>query len=166
MDWTDRIGRRIRLRDLHILLAVAERGGMAKASAHLAISHPVVSKTITDLERTLGVRLFDRSSHGVELTDYGRALLECGISVFDEMRQGLKRIELLADPTSGELRVGCPEITMAGLMPAIVERFSRQYPGIRLNVVLANIAMLQFQELRERKVDLLIGRMPQPFLED
>src|SRR5215813_9909571 len=166
MDWADRIGRRIRLRDLHILLAVAERGSMAKAAAHLAISHPVVSKTISDLERTLGVRLFDRNSQGVELTSYGRALLECGISVFDEMRQGLKRIELLADPTSGELRIGCPEITMAGLMPAIVERFSRQYPRIRLHVVLANIAMLQFEDLRARNVDLLIGRMPQPFLED
>lgn len=166
MDWADRIGRRIRLRDLHILLAVAERGSMAKASAHLAISHPVVSKTISDLERTLGVRLFDRSSQGVELTNYGRALLECGVTVFDEMRQGLKRIEFLADPASGELRIGCPEITMAGLMPAIVERFSRRYPGIRLHVVLANIAMLQFQELRERNVDLLIGRMPQPFVED
>ena len=54
MDWAERIGRRIRLRDLHILLAVAERGSMAKASAHLAISHPVVSKTISDLERILG----------------------------------------------------------------------------------------------------------------
>jgi DNA-binding transcriptional LysR family regulator len=166
MDWADRIGRRIRLRDLHILLVVAERGSMAKAAAHLAISHPVVSKTISDLERSLGVRLFDRNSQGVELTNYGRALLECGVTVFDEMRQGLKRIEFLADPASGELRIGCPEITMAGLMPAIVERFSRQYPGIRLHVVLANIAMLQFQDLRERKVDLLIGRMPQPFVED
>jgi DNA-binding transcriptional LysR family regulator len=166
MDWADRIGRRIRLRDLHILLAVAERGSMAKASAHLSISHPVVSKTISDLEHTLGVRLFDRNSQGVELTSYGRALLKCGVTVFDEMRQGLKQIEFLADPASGELRIGCPEITMAGLMPAIVERFSRRYPGIRLHVVLANIAMLQFQELRERNVDLLIGRMPQPFVED
>src|SRR5215470_9421261 len=117
MDWAERIGRRIRLRDLHILLAVAESGSMAKASGRLAVSHPVISKTITDLERTLGVRLFDRSSQGVELTTYGRALLKCGTTVFDEMRQGLKQIEYLADPTSGELRIGCPEISMAGLMP-------------------------------------------------
>jgi DNA-binding transcriptional LysR family regulator len=166
MDWADRIGRRIRLRDLHILLAVAERGSMAKASSHLSISHPVVSKTISDLERTLGVRLFDRNSQGVELTNYGRVLLECGVTVFDEMRQGLKRIEFLADPASGELRIGCPEITMAGLLPAIVERFSRRYPGIQLHVLLANTGMRQFQELRERNIDLLIGRMPQPFVED
>src|SRR5437764_14444529 len=109
MDWADRIGRRIRLRDLHILLAVAEWGSMAKASAHLSISHPVVSKTISDLERTLGVRLFDRNSQGVELTNYGRALLQCGVTVFDEMRQGLKRIELMSDPAFGEMRLGCRE---------------------------------------------------------
>jgi DNA-binding transcriptional LysR family regulator len=166
MDWADRIGRRIRLRDLHVVLAVADHGSMAKASAHLSISHPVISKTISDLEQTLGVRLFDRTAQGVELTAYGRALLKCGVTVFDEMRQGLKQIELLADPASGELRIGCPEITMAGFLPPIVERFSAQYPRVRLHVTLANTAMLQFGSLRERSVDLLIGRMPQTFVED
>jgi DNA-binding transcriptional LysR family regulator len=161
MDWADRIGRRIRLRDLHILLAVAEHGSMAKASAQLAVSHPVISKTIAEMERTLGVRLVERSSQGVELTAYGTALLNCGVAVFDEMRQGLKRLEALTDPASGELRIGCPEITMAGLLPAIVERFSRQYPRVRLHVVLAQTALLQFQELRRRSIDLLIGRIPQ-----
>jgi DNA-binding transcriptional LysR family regulator len=77
------------------------------------------------------------------------------------MRQGLKRLEALTDPASGELRIGCPEITMAGLLPAIVERFSQQYPRVRLHVVLAQTALLQFQELRRRSIDLLIGRIPQ-----
>jgi len=166
MDWTDRIGRRIRLRDLHIVLAVAERGSMAKAATHLAISHPVVSKTISELEHTLGVRLFDRSSQGVELTTYGQALLKCGVTVFDEMRQGLRQLEFLAAPDSGELRVGCSEITMAGVLPAIAEDFSQRYPGVRLHAVLAATSMQQFQELRERTIDLLIVRMPRPFLEE
>jgi DNA-binding transcriptional LysR family regulator len=160
MDWAERIGRRIKLRDLHILLAVAECGSMAKASARLSVSNPVVSKTILDLERTLGFRLFDRSSQGVELTAHGVALLNCGVTVFNEMRHGLKMLETLSDPTSGELRIGCTEITMAGLLPAIVERFSKQYPRIRLHVVLAQAAPGQFQELRDRNVDLVIGRLP------
>ena len=62
MDWADRIGRRMKLRELHVLLAVAECGGMAKAAERLAITHPVVSKTVSDLERTLGVRLLDRGA--------------------------------------------------------------------------------------------------------
>src|ERR1700727_4007503 len=166
MDWSDRVGRRIRLRDLHVVLAVAECGSMSKAATQLAISHPVVSKTISDLERTLGVRLFDRTSQGVELTTYGQALLKCGVNVFDDMRQGLKQIEFLTDPTSGDLAVGCPEIMNAGIMPAISERLLRQTPGVRLQVVHADIALLQFNLLRERKVELLIGRMPDPFVED
>jgi DNA-binding transcriptional LysR family regulator len=166
MDWSDRIGRRIRLRDLHILLAVAECGSMAKASSQLSVSHPVISKTILELERTLGVRLFDRGPQGVELTAHGAALLDCGVIVFNEIRQSLRVLESLSDPTSGELRIGCPEITMAGLLPAIVERFFRRYPRIRLHVVLAQTAMLQFQELRERNIDLLIRRVSRESLAD
>ena len=166
MDWADRIGRRIKLRDLHILLTVAECGSMAKASAQLSVSHPVVSKTIVELERTLGVRLFDRSSQGVEITPHGAALLNCGVTVFNEMRHGLRLLEALSDPASGELRIGCTEITMAGLLPVIVERFSKQYPRIRLHVVLAQAVPGQFQELRERNVDLVIGRMPRELAAD
>lgn len=166
MDWTDRIGRRVRLRDLHIVLAVAERGSMAKASAHLAISHPVVSKTISDLERTLGVQLFDRNAKGVELTIYGRALLKCGVSVFDEMRQGLKQIEFLTHPNSGELGIGCTEIAVAGILPGITGRFLKKYPSVNLRMVLTDTATLEFNELRDRRVELQIGRMPKTFPKD
>ena len=67
MRWDDRIGRRIKLSDLHILLAVAQTRSMAKAASQLAMSHPVISRSISDLERVLGVRLFERNRQGVEL---------------------------------------------------------------------------------------------------
>jgi DNA-binding transcriptional LysR family regulator len=82
------------------------------------------------------------------------------------MRQGLKQLEAIADPAAGEFRIGCPEITMAGLLPAIVERFSKQYPRVKLHVELVQTALLQFQELRERKIDLLIGRIQQATADD
>ena len=91
MQLADRIGRRLKLRELHILLAVAERGSMAKAAHDLAISQPVVSKTIADLEHTLGVRLLDRSRQGIEPTPYGRALLRRSFAAFDELREGARR---------------------------------------------------------------------------
>jgi len=166
MDWIDRAGRRVRLRDLHILLAVAEAGSMSKAALRLAVSHPVVSKTIADLENTLGVRLFDRTAHGVEPTAHGNALLSCGVAVFDAMRQGIKQIEFLDDPTSGELRIGCPDIITAGLLPAIVERFSQDYPKVRFHVIHANTAVMQFQELRNRNVEFLFGRTPLPVADE
>src|SRR5271169_668203 len=66
MRRSERISRRLKLRHLDVLQVVVQWGSMAKAAEHLAISQPVVSKTIADLENTLGVRLLDRKPHGVE----------------------------------------------------------------------------------------------------
>ena len=90
MKWTDRIGRRLKLNDLHILMIVAESGSMGKAAKALGITQPSVSKAISDLEHTVGVRLLDRSSDGTILTAYGQALVLRGISAFDELNQALK----------------------------------------------------------------------------
>ena len=158
MDWSDQIGRRIKLRDLHILMAVADTGSMAKAATRLRISHPAVSKAISEIEGTLGVRLFDRSSKGAELTAYGEVLLRCGINVFDEMQQGLRSLEYLSDPNSGEVRLGCTDIILHSLVPPIVRRFASEHPGVQLDVKLTNPGEHQIQELRERKIDLLITR--------
>src|SRR5919197_2117550 len=127
MQWEERIGRRLKLRDLHIMLAVVQRGSRAKAATELAISQPAVSKAIGDMEHTLGLKLLDRTRRGIEPTIYGRALIRRGLAVFDELRQGVKELEFLADHTAGELRIGSQESIAAGLLPAIIDRFSRQY---------------------------------------
>jgi DNA-binding transcriptional LysR family regulator len=158
MDWSDRIGRQLKLRDLHILMTVADTGSMAKAAARLRISHPAVSKAISEIEDTLGVRLFDRNSQGVELTAHGEVLLRCGINVFDEMQQGLRSLEYLSDPKTGEVRLGCTDIILHSLVPPIVRKFSGKYPSVQLDVKLTNPGEHQIQELRERKIDLLITR--------
>ena len=139
MDWSDRIGRRLKPRDLHVFLAVAEQGNMAKAADTLAISRPVVSKTISDLERMLGVRLFDRSPQGVEPTLDGRALLHRSVAVFDELKRTVKEIEFLADPSAGELCIGCPEVMAAGFVGAVVNRLSIRYPNLVFHMELGTI---------------------------
>ena len=65
VDWDSHIGRRLRLRDLHVFFTVVEWGSLAKAAAHLRVSQPAVSQLIADLEHALGARLFDRSHRGV-----------------------------------------------------------------------------------------------------
>jgi len=158
MEWTDRIGRRLKLRDLHILLAVAQAGSMSRAADRLAISHPVVSKTVADLEHALGVRLLDRTSRGTEPTAYGRALLSCGAVVFDELRRGVQEIGFLADPTVGELRVGCAAPYIDGLVPTVIARLAERYPKIQFRVTETDAVSLCGM-LRERKLDLVLGRV-------
>lgn len=165
MDLADRIGRRLKLRDLNILIALAQHGSMAKAARHLATSQSVVSKAIADLERAFGVRLFDRNAQGAELTTYGRALLDRGIAVFDELKQSAHDIEFLADPTVGELRIGCTEWLEAGLVSVVIERLSRKYPRIVFHVDHAHTAMADYRELRNRSFDLVVVRIPSPFSE-
>jgi DNA-binding transcriptional LysR family regulator len=166
MDWADRIGRRVKLRDLHVLLAVIQWGSMAQAARHLSTSQPVVSKTIAELEQALGVRLLDRTPQGIVPTMYGRALMSRGLTIFDELREGIKELEFLADPAAGELRVGSPETMNAGLLPAIAERLAARHPRVVLHVVQANTVTEEFRELRERTVDLMLGRVSRPLDED
>src|SRR3954452_14220039 len=104
MQWTERIGRRIKLRDLHVLHTVVQAGSMTKAAHDMSV--PVVSKAIADLEHAVGVQLLERNPQGVEPTAYGRVLLGRSLVAFDELRQGIKDIEFLRDPTAGDVRIG------------------------------------------------------------
>jgi len=160
MQWHERIGRRLKLRDLHILLAVAQHGSMARAAAELAISQPAVSKAIADMEHAVGLRLLDRTRQGTEVTTYGRALINHGTVIFDELKQATQELEFLADPAVGELRIGSSESLAAGLLPAIIDRFSRQYPKVNLTVAQAVVATTHYRELRERSIDLLFVHTP------
>lgn len=159
MSWSDRIGSRLKLRDLHILLAVVEWGSMAKAAKHLAVSQPVVSRAIADLERELGVRILDRSPHGIESTVYGRILINRGLAVFDELHNSVKDIRFLRDPTAGELRIGSNQTVAGGFLAAVVDRLSTERPRLTFRIKLGDADALYYRDLRERHVDLLIGRI-------
>ncbi|MCC6887616.1 MAG: LysR family transcriptional regulator [Hyphomicrobiales bacterium] len=162
VDWDSRIGRRVRLRDMHILLTVVQRGSMAKAAAHLGISQPAVSEAIASLEDALGARLLDRSRRGIEPTACGAALAQRSRAAFDELRQGIKEIESLTDPATGEVRIACPESIAAGFLPPVLELLSQKYPRLTLHVLQANTPTVEFPELQARDVDLFLARLARP----
>jgi DNA-binding transcriptional LysR family regulator len=159
MRVVDRIGRRVKLRDLHILLAVAEHGSMAKAAHDLAVSQPVVSKTISELEHAIGVRLLDRNRQGIVPTPYGRALLRRSLAAFDELREGMKEIEFLAEPAAGDVRIGAAAAMTAGLLPAAINRIRGEYPRLTMHVRHLFTSPVVYENLRERTVDFMIGRI-------
>jgi DNA-binding transcriptional LysR family regulator len=163
MEWESRLGRRLRVRDLYILSNVVKSRSMAKAARQLAMSQPAVSEAIANLEHVLGVRLLDRSPRGVEATIYGNAMLKRSVAVFDELKQSVKDIEFLSDPTTGHLTIGCPESIAATELPWIAERFSKQYPRVVLQVEdVPSPAIQSLGELRGRRFDLILARWPIP----
>ena len=166
IDWESRIGRRLRLRDLHVLSTVAQFGSMAKAAAHLRVTQPAVSKAIGDLEAAVGARLLDRSPHGVEPTVYGQALLKCELAVFDELKQAVRNIEQLADPSVGELRIGCQGVLAFAILAPIIKRMSQRYPRLDFNVTQLISPSFEFPELRNRTIDLMLALVPAPLAGD
>jgi DNA-binding transcriptional LysR family regulator len=157
MVWDDRIGRRLKFKDLQMLLAVVEAGGIGKAADRLNYSQPAVSKAIAGLEHAFGKRLLERGRKGIELTSYGDALVKCGSAVFDEIRRGLANIEFLADPTAGKVRVGCTESVSTGLVTSVIDRLARQHPCIEFQVDVSNATVIN-EDLLGRKLDFVIAQ--------
>jgi len=164
MRWDHRIGSRLSVRDLHMFLAVAEHGSMAKAAEELAVSRPVVSRAIADLERLLNVPLFDRLPGGISPTRYGRELVARGFAVFDELRQSIQAIEQLKDPSFGELRFATGEALAGGIIAATVERVSRRISVLSYNMEPITSATL-VPYLRERHGELVVTRLASNELE-
>jgi DNA-binding transcriptional LysR family regulator len=158
MPWNERIKRRLKLRDLDILMAVVDTGSMGKAANRLAISQPAVSKAIVELEDALGVKLLDRSRRGVVPTAYGLALAKRSIAMFNDLRQGVQDIDFLTDPTKGEIRIGATDPIIVAMISPVIDRLSRQYPGMFFHVVGGDQASL-YLDVAARNVELAICRM-------
>lgn len=158
MEWEKRLGRRLRVRDLYILSIIVKTGSMAKAGRELAMSQPSVSEAIANLEHLLGVRLLDRSTQGVAPTMYADAILKRSVTVFDELKQGVRDIQFLADPTSGAVAVGYTDMLEA-IVPTIVDRFTEQYPRVVVRAELVRSPIVEsLPALRERTFDLILAR--------
>src|SRR5262245_59283048 len=166
MQLSDRIGRRMKLQHLHVLMTVVQAGSMKKAAALLNTSQPAISRSIAELEQSIGVRLLDRNTQGIEPTEYGRAMLKHGIAAFDELEQGVKTIELLADPGAGEVRIGSTIYTGETFVIAVIERLSRHYPRITFHLATSDETDTLYRELSERNVDFLIARKGDRFSDE
>lgn len=162
IHWEKNIGRRFQLRDLQVFFSVVEQGSMAKAAAELGVTQPSISAAIAGLETSLGARLFERSPRGVELTPIGQALLARGRAAFDELRQGIRDIEFLSEHGVGEVRIGCAESMASGFLPAILDVLSQTYPRISVQVMHVNTPTLEFHELDDRRLDLVLALLAVP----
>jgi len=162
---SDRIGRRLKLHDVHVLMAVVQCGSMSRAAALLNTGQPAISRSIAELEQALGVRLLERNRDGVKPTEYGRALLDGGSKVFDDLRQTVKSIEFLADPTIGEVAIGGNPFLIATFIAMSIERLSCQYPRMVFRLAPGNVRALH-RELIERNVDVLVTRRFGPIADE
>jgi DNA-binding transcriptional LysR family regulator len=165
MEWESRLGRRLRVRDLYILSTVVKSGSMARAARQLAMSQPAVSEAIANLEAMLRVPLLERSPKGIQPTIYANAMLKRSVAVFDELKQSVKDVEFLADPTVGEVQIGSPESISSSILRPIIQKFTLQHPRVVVqvnDVVTQWTHSLELQALHDRRLDLVFTRMTKP----
>jgi DNA-binding transcriptional LysR family regulator len=158
-----RIERRLKLPDLRVLMSVVEQGSMRRAASHLGTSQPAVSRSIADLEHSLGVPLLDRNRRGIEPTPYGRALIKRGLAALDELGQVINDIQFLTDPTAGEVRIAAPIAIATGFAMAVIDKLTRRHPRIVCRVMIGEAPVLH-RALEERNVDILISRILSPIM--
>ncbi len=160
-QYLERLPRYLSMRQMRMLAAVAEHGSVLKASRALRVAQPSLSRTLTDLEATLGVRLFERSARGMTLTVFGEALLRRVKTIFAELRDAEEDLQSLMGGWHGHVHVGCTPLFSAGVLPRLLSGLMRLRPGLGFSLVEADSEALP-EALRERNVDIALGRLPAP----
>jgi DNA-binding transcriptional LysR family regulator len=126
--------RRPDLAELGAFLAVAERKSFARAADHLGIARSTLSETIRQLEERLGVRLLNRTTRSVGLTDAGQKLMERLRPVIDDFASALESINAFRDKPAGLLRLTVPPPAATYILAPVIARFLSAYPDIRLEI--------------------------------
>lgn len=124
------------LRHLRIFVTVADLGSMTAAAEELFIAQPTVSQAIADLERYYNVKLFDRLSRRLYITETGTRLLSYArhiIALHDEMEQAIKHPSI-----NGILKIGASVTIGANLLPQLISEFKNKYPSMQIHVVIKN----------------------------
>lgn len=122
------------LRHLRYLLAVADHGGFTRAAEALHVSQPTLSQQIRQLEQSLGVNLFDRTSRSVKPTDAGVAYIECARRVLIELEAGKRALHDVKDLSRGTLRLAMTPTFMAYLVGPLVRDYVARFPNIHLEI--------------------------------
>jgi DNA-binding transcriptional LysR family regulator len=158
-DWDERIGQRLTLRDLSILLTAVDAGSMSKAAELLRVSQPAISRTISLLEREVGAQLITRTSRGIKPTEHGDALVTRSRAALDQLRDAVDEMDVLADAKVGKLRLAANEVALSGVVGTVINRLYERYPGIVFEIVPAHTHTAQIQELERGTVELVIGQV-------
>jgi len=149
----------VKISALRDFLAVVERGSVHAAARHQGGAQPTVSRNIRELERRLGVVLFERSAKGTQLTPMGKVFYARAKSAQTELLRAQEELAQLRGETHGRLTTALSTVAQISLLPDALEPFRDRYPGVRLNVIDALFPRVE-SELRNGTIDCYIGPVP------
>ncbi|MCG3189200.1 MAG: HTH-type transcriptional regulator GltC [Burkholderiaceae bacterium] len=156
----------VTLRQLRAFVAVARAGSFTLAAESLFVTQSALSGSIRELEQSLGLRLIDRSTRRMQLSDVGRDLLPLVDKILHDLDGALNEVVNLKALKRGTVRVAAPQLMACTLLPEVISAFAAQQPGIRIGLVDSPVENVAARVL-SGEVDLGIGpeRDPNPHVE-
>ncbi len=140
-------------------LAVAESGSLRAAARKMEASQPAITRSIQELEKELGVVLFERSQSGISLTPMGQVFLRRAGAIRKEMQMAREELDQLRGETNGHLNVALSSVPHISMLPYALQQFRQRYPGVKINIVDAVYPTIEL-DLRESRIDCYIGPAP------
>jgi DNA-binding transcriptional LysR family regulator len=141
------------LRHLRYFIAVADELSFSRAAERLQMAQPPLSQQIQALEMELGVRLFDRKSRPLQITQAGQVFLAEARITIENLAQAVTTTQLVHQGELGYLKVGFTSSMANGILPTIMCAFQQQYPSVKLILCEKN-CNVQIQGLRDRDTDI------------
>ncbi|WP_206957266.1 LysR substrate-binding domain-containing protein [Trinickia acidisoli] len=146
-------------RHLRLLVAIEDSRNLTQVASSLFVTVPAVSKTLSEIERTAGVRIFERTSHGLRPTIYGECFVRHARAVLTELNQTATDIKALKSGNAGRVRVGITRTFTSTIMPKALALLKQGSPHVGVSIYEGRMTTLLEQLLRG-EVDLIVGRLP------
>lgn len=140
------------LNDMFYFAEVVERGGFAAAGRALGIPKSRLSRRVAEMEARLGVRLLQRTTRKLSLTDVGETYLRHCTAMRDEAQAGLDAVARVQVEPSGTLRISCPVTLAQSTLGYLVPRFMALYPQVKVDMRVTNRVV----DLVEEGIDIAI----------
>ena len=149
----------MKLNQLEEVVAVAEQGGIRAAARVLQIGQPNLTRSLTELERELGIALFERRARGVVVTALGQVFVDRARTILSDVKRAREELGQLGGDGFGTVTAGLSIAAHLALLPGALRPFIRRYPEIRLHVIEGFYPTLE-SGLRNGTVDFYIGVDP------
>lgn len=149
---------RIKMRHLLLLVAIDDTRSVHKAADAMHITQPAATKLLGDIERSLGLRLFDRTTRGLTPTSAGASLVRHARMVLANLHHAQAELEALASGASGKIVVGVLLAAAAVLLPRGIARLKAVHPRTTVQITEGNLDTL-IPALRAGTLDVVIGRL-------
>ncbi len=146
----------MKLHHVRDVLAVAECGSLRAAGRHLDIAQPAITRSIRDIERELGISIFERHAKGVTPTPLGKVFLRRAKAIESEIRRATEELDQLKGSSTGQVSVAMSSAAIIALLPKAVDNFRKRYPD---GLIQTSQSLFQGAEaqIRSGNIDFYVG---------